>query len=175
MKTRNGFVSNSSSSSFVITSKVSIEKVEKVMTKAWNKFLSKKDPIQNSDYYKSFNETQANLRFVLTDWEQTSQKEKKKLLIEWFGEMACWNPHEPLKQNFDFYCKLIFHFRPKFLRKFLGTTYNWLCGIFHGTYLSEAMKSKIYMIGKDNEVPYEVLQKLEKKFKKNIKIHYHMG
>jgi hypothetical protein len=176
MKSRNGFVSNSSSSSFVITSKkISFEKVEKVMNKVWRKFLKMEYTHQEKDSYEDFQGVLSCDDIMITDWEQIPRKDKKILLIDCFDEMAYWNPYEPLKTNFDFYLKLLNHVKPKFLRSFLAATYRWLCGVIHGTYLSEAMKSKVYMISKDNAVPYEVLKKLKKKFKKNIKIHYHMG
>lgn len=153
MKIRTGFVSNSSSSSFILNDKyISLKDFKNDIKFIWNTLsnaghCSKENLVNVSCFL--------DLRFY--------SKKSKKQVIERLYSNECYGANS--KINYEYISK----YDPLFekVKKFF-------INLFSKTYLQEAMKADIFGTSQENEIPYEVLEAVKEKYGSKLVIH-HLG
>ena len=148
MKERNGLVSNSSSSSFILYKKM--KKDEFIMD---IKIIWKQLHWKHSEEVSK--ENLDEISFFIAPKEM-NKKEAKIAITEAYNN-ECWGASErtiPFSWKNDFWYKI---------KK-----------LFSKTYLDEALKADVFGTTQDNAVPYLVLEELRNKYGKKLIIH-HLG
>lgn len=153
MKFRNGFVSNSSSSSFILKDEsMSANFFTEDIKRTWRRLhkegvCSEENLDKVSEFY--------TLSFVL------SENIKKDLIVRLYDEV-CWCAKSKINsEHISKWDKLFLK-----IKKFIHN-------LFCKSYLDEAMKANVFGVSNENAIPYEVLEELQKKYK-NLTIH-HLG
>ena len=153
MKFRNGFVSNSSSSSFILKDKsmsanLFAEDVKQIWKRLHDEGVCSEENLDNvSEFY--------TLSFVL------SENIKKDLIYRLYDNQ-CWDAKGKINSEYISKWDNLFLKIKKFIHN-----------LFCKSYLNEAMKANVFGVSGENEIPYEVLEELRKKYK-NLTIH-HLG
>ena len=153
MKIRSGFVSNSSSSSFILNDKyISLKDFKNEIKFIWDTL------------YKAGKCSKENLINVscFLDIKMYSKKSKKQVIKKMYSD-ECYGAESKIDHEY------ISKYDPFFenIKKFLHN-------LFSKTYLQEAMKASIFGTSQENEIPYEVLEALEERFGSKLTIH-HLG
>ncbi len=148
MKERLGFVSNSSSSSFLLFKKMKKDDFIADIKNIWNQlYIEHPEEVYKEDFDK--------ISFFIAPKEM-SKKEAKNAISEAY-ENECWSASGktiPFSWKNDLWYKI---------RTF-----------FSKTYLDEALKADVFGTTQENEVPYLVLEELKRKYGKKLIIH-HLG
>lgn len=153
MKFRNGFVSNSSSSSFILKDKsTSVYLFAEDIKQIWKRLH--KEGVCSEENLDNVSEFYTISVFLGT-------KFKKDLIVRLYDNQ-CWDAKG--KINFEYISKWDNLFLK--IKKFIHN-------LFCKSYLDEAMKANVFGVSNENEIPYEVLEELQKKYK-NLTIH-HLG
>lgn len=153
MKIRSGFVSNSSSSSFILNDKyISLKDFKNEIKFIWDTL------------YKAKKCQKENLAAVSVffDFKLYSKKSKKQMIKKMYLD-ECYSAES--KIDFEYISK----YDP-----FLLKIKKLFCNLFGKTYLQEAMKADIFGTSQDNAVPYEVIEALKDRFGSKLVIH-HLG
>lgn len=157
MKIRAGFVSNSSSSSFVLK----------------NKNISLNDFLEDFIFIcgQEFNNNPDNIKYVNPDCYKfiTVNKKSKKEIIQMYKDQ-CWSPYHKINYEYNNPYRIFRNFNNFKLDLFC----RWISNLGKKTYLQEAMEANIFGVSDENEVPYEVLEKLKEKYGKYLTIR-HLG
>lgn len=153
MKFRNGFVSNSSSSSFILKDEsMSANLFTEDIKRIWRRLH--KEGVCSEENLDKVSEFYTISLFLGT-------KFKKDLICRLYNS-----------QHWDAKSKINSEYISKWDNLFLKIK-NFTHNLFCKSYLNEAMKANVFGVSDENRIPYEVLEELQKKYK-NLTIH-HLG
>jgi len=155
MKIRNGFVSNSSSSSFILKGKITSNYFLNDMKNIWQELLDNKDedvsPIV--DFHSN----------VFSIDVKGYEKRDAATIISAMYKEQCWGDgNHPINAHY-YYGRNLF-------KKFL----SFIIKKLSKTYLQEALEADVFITANENYVPYPVLDALLEKYGKDLTIH-HLG
>lgn len=148
MKERNGFVSNSSSSSFVLYKKITKDEFIMDIKVIW-KHLHWKHP---EEVYK---ENLDEVSFFIAP--KRMEKKAARLIINSAYQNQNWDANDKVY--------------PFCWKKSLKTIIE---KFFSPTYCDEAIKAEVFGTAQENQIPYLVLEELKSKYGKELIIH-HLG
>ncbi len=157
MKTRNGFVSNSSSSSFILKGNITADAFIWDVKSIWRNLVA--DGEMKDEGYGALGNWYENTNALTV--KDLPRKEASKVITHLYNE-EYWGANKPIHET-RYYGK----------NKFIQLFY-FIINKFRKTYLQEALEADVFLITGENYIPYPVIDALLEKYGKNLTVH-HLG
>jgi len=156
MKVRNGFVSNSSSSSFILKGNITADTFDWDVKTIWRNLITDGEIDEGYGALEDWYKNTKSLTVKELGKADTSR------LIDIFYRQQYWGANHPIHE-FRYYG------RNKFIQLFY-----FIINKFRKTYLQEALEADVFLITGENYIPYPVIDALLEKYGKNLTVH-HLG